>query len=105
MKMLDKSQLVVSVDIGTTRIKVVKYKSGKLYYEEYPRENIEAVVQRAIQKEYHAILLTGSGASEIAGEDYIVEETRIPIYRLNELECVANIVKFQGKEEGLVVNV
>lgn len=96
---------VVSIDVGTSKVKVIKYKKQTHYYEEYNRADVVEIVERAMEKDYDAILLTGSGASEINGEHYIYKECNIPIYRLNELECVANIVKAEGHNEGLVINI
>lgn len=96
---------VISIDVGTSKVKVVKYKNQTHYYEEYHREDVAEILDHAIKQDYDAILLTGSGASEIDGEDYLYEACQIPIYRLNELECVANIVKAEGHNEGLVINI
>jgi len=96
---------VVSIDVGTSKVKVIKYKDQRHYYEEYSREDVAGIVEQAMETDYDAILLTGSGASEIEGDLYIYQECHIPIYRLNELECVANIVKAEGHNEGLVINI
>lgn len=96
---------VVSIDVGTTKVKVIKYKNETHYYEEYDRRDVKEIVEQAMERDYDAILLTGSGASEIDGDLYSYEECEIPIYRLNELECVANIVKAEGHDEGLVINI
>lgn len=101
---MNKEEKIVSIDMGTTKIKVVKHKHGDFYYEEYYRHEIDDIIDRAVEKEYTAILLTGSGASSISQEEVEIDQVPIPIYRYNELECVANIVKEVGKETGLVVN-
>ncbi len=96
---------IVSIDIGTTEIKVVKYKHNNYYYEKYERNDIDNIIERAVEKDYDVILLTGSGASSISIENYKIEDVPIPIIRLNELECVANIVAAESAEEGLVINI
>lgn len=96
---------IVSVDVGTSRIKVVKYKHETLYYEEYKRSELEYVITRAIEKDYSAVLITGSGSSGISDEQLETLGQSITILRLNELECVANIVRYEGHKEGLVVNI
>lgn len=96
---------IVSIDVGTTRVKVVKYKQEVLYYEEYERNELEYVISRAIEKEYDAVLLTGSGSSNIDDGKLKLLGQSIQIIRLNELECVANIVRHEGYSEGLVVNI
>jgi type II pantothenate kinase len=100
-----KNKSLVSIDIGTTNIKVVKYKHHEFYYEQYDRKEINDILERAIKKNYDVILLTGSGASMIEEEFYAFHDGNIPIIRYNELECVANIVKAEGFDEGLVVNI
>lgn len=96
---------IVSVDIGTTHIKVVKYKHNDIYYEVYKRDDIKKIINHAIEKEYDAMLLTGSGASSIEGKAFLIHQKKIPIYRFNELECVANVAAFMGRENSLVVNI
>lgn len=95
---------IVSIDMGTTKIKVVKHKHDDFYYEEYFRHEIDDIIDRAVEKEYDSILLTGSGASTIKKEEVRIDDVPIPVYRLNELECVANIVKEEGLDNGLVIN-
>lgn len=100
-----RDQKIISIDMGTSKIKVIKYKHHDFYYEIYDRDDMDDIVERAVEKDYDVILLTGSGASTITGEDYDIDNVPIPIIRYNELECVANIVKAEGQEEGLVVNI
>lgn len=96
---------IVSIDVGTSKIKVVKYKHHSYYFEEYFRDELAHVVSRAIEKEYDAVLITGSGATNITDQQLGCMGQNIRIYRYNELECVANIVKAEGHSEGLVVNI
>jgi len=102
---MNKQQQIVSIDVGTSKIKVVKYKHEQFYFEEYHRRELEYVISRAIEKDYEAVLITGSGAATIADEQLECLGNAILIYRLNELECVANIIKHEGYSEGLVVNI
>jgi type II pantothenate kinase len=102
---MNSKEQIISIDVGTSKIKVVKYKHEKYYFEEFFRVELDYVISRAIEKEYTAVLITGSGASSISDEQLIGRENNVHLYRYNELECVANIVKSQGYTEGLVVNI
>ncbi len=101
---MNKDIKIVSIDMGTTKIKVVKYKHGDYYYEEYYRHDMDNIIGRAVTKEYDAIVLTGSGASLVSGQEVDLGQFPLPIYRYNELECAANIVKEIGEDRGIVVN-
>ncbi len=92
-----KEERILSIDVGTTKIKVISTAEKEWVFEEFPKYALDQVVNQAKEKKHDAILMTGSGALEAS-------KALSDVILMNELESVAHIVPMEGYDSGLVVN-
>lgn len=92
-----KEERILSIDVGTTKIKVVSTVGSDWTYEEFPKYALDQVVKQAKESNHDAILMTGSGALTASQE-------LSDVTLMNELESVAHIAPMEGYDSGLVVN-